>query len=208
MGKKNIHKIVKQIKKKVKVKIPLFQGDYGFIDIKNMPYGTYTSKCISLEDCDWATTGEFIQNTNNHCGAVASTNIALFYAYQGYIGLLINTSKSETFYKIHKSIGNGPVIRIAAKTKNYFKSRGYDLNYRRVTFYKGIKEAIDKNRPCAILLTAGIAKWHWVIGVGYREYTTGERYIQVVNGWRNSSNQFFKVGDGAKIVSVTEYWIN
>ncbi|NMB44730.1 MAG: hypothetical protein GX995_11465, partial [Clostridiales bacterium] len=75
------------------------------------------------------------------------------------------------------------------------------------TFYKGIKEALDKNRPCAVLLTAGLTKWHWVIAVGYREYITGEKYIQVINGWRNSSDQFFKLKDGSKIVSATEYWL-
>src|SRR5690554_274478 len=79
-----------------KVKKTLFQGDYGFIDIKDLPKDTHISRTILLEDNDWATTGEFTKNTDNHCAAVASTNIALYYAYQGYIDLLINTSKSAT----------------------------------------------------------------------------------------------------------------
>ena len=207
MGNKINRKIKGQSNNKLKVKIPFFQGNYGFIDVKNMAFDTYTSKSISLEEDNWATTGEFSNNTNNHCAAVASTNIGLYYAYQGYINLLINTSKSATFYQIHSNIGNGPILKIAAKTQDYFKSRGYTLNYRKVPFYKGIKEAVDNNRPCAVLLTAGVAQWHWVIAVGYREYATGERYIQIINGWKNSSNQFFKIKNGAKIVSATEYWI-
>ncbi len=112
-----------------------------------------------------------------------------------------------TFYKVHDGIGNGPVIRIAEKTKGYFRVRGYNLHYRKAFFYKGIKAAIEKNRPCAVLLSAGIAQWHWVIAVGYREYVNGEKYIQIINGWRNSSNQFIKVGSRAKIVSATQYWV-
>ncbi|NMB43985.1 MAG: hypothetical protein GX995_07630, partial [Clostridiales bacterium] len=111
MAKKNIHNIIDQTNKKVKVKIPLFQGDYGFVDIKDVPSDTYKSKSISLEENDWATTGEFTKYTNNHCAAVASTNIALYYAYQGYNNLLISNNKAATFYKIHKSIGNGPIIK-------------------------------------------------------------------------------------------------
>ncbi len=200
-------KIKEQINRKLKVKIPIINGNYGFIDAKDMPLGTYTSKSISLEEDNWATTGEFSNKTNNHCGAVASTNIALYYAYKGYINLLVNTSKPATFYEIHNNIGNGPVMKVAAKTKDYFISRGYNLNYRMVPLYKGIKEAVAMNRPCGVLLTAGIANWHWVIAVGYREYANGEKYIRVINGWENSSNQFFKIKNGAKIVSATEYWI-
>ena len=105
-----------------------------------------------------------------------------------------------TFYKVHDGIGNGPVIRIAEKTKGYFRVRGYNLHYGKAFFYKGIKAAIEKNRPCAVLLSAGIAQWHWVIAVGYREYVNGEKYIQIINGWRNSSNQFIKVGSRANVI--------
>lgn len=204
---KTNRKVNDKIKNKLIAKVPILKGDYNFIDIKNMPSDRYISKSISLEEDNWATTGEFSKDTHNHCAAVASTNLALYYAYQGYINLLTDTSKDATFYKVHGNIGNGPVIRIAEKTREYFKVRGYNLYYRHVYFYKGIKEAIDKDRPCAVLITAGIAKWHWVIAVGYREYMNGEKYIQIINGWKNSSKQFFKIGGGARIISAAKYWI-
>lgn len=190
-----------------KIKILNLQGDYNFTDIKDMSKAPHISKILTLRDDNWARTGEFSIDTNNHCAAVASTNIALYFASQGYVNLLTGVSKTKTFYKIHGAIGNGPVVRIAKNTSDYFKSRGYNLQYGKVHSYKGIKESIDRNRPCAVLISVGINKWHWVIAVGYREYQTGEKHIQIINGWENTSGQFFQIKNGPKIISATEYWI-
>ncbi len=41
-----------------------------------------------------------------------------------------------------------------------------------------------------ILLFADLVNWHYVIGVGYREYTDGSKFIRVVDNWHNSSNKY------------------
>lgn len=203
--KKNV--FITSLDKKIQNKLTALQGDYGFVDIKDMPTGSYKSNKIPLANDNWATTGEFSNIADNHCGATASTNIALYFTYQEYINLLKDSSKHNTFLEIHRSIGNGPVMRIAKKTKDYFKRRGYNLRYGRAISYNGIKKAIANNRPCGVLLAAGILDWHWIIAIGWREYPDGDKYLQIINGWNNSTQKFFKLKNGARLVSATEYWI-
>ena len=125
-------------------KLAALQGDYGFLDIKDMPTSKYKYNTIQLTNHNWATTGEFSDIGSNHCGAIASTNLALYFAYQGYDNLLKDDNKEKTFLEIHKLIGNGPVMKIAKKTQDYFKSRGYDLGYSRANSYKGIKMQLKR----------------------------------------------------------------
>lgn len=190
-----------------KKKLNILTGDYGFIPINNMPKGKYKAATIDIDGINWATTGEFSNVADNHCGATAATNIALYFHKRGYTNLL-NKNKHDTFTAIHKVIGNGPVAMIAGGTKKYFNSRGYPLKYGRVSSFNGIKKAIANQKPCGVLLAAGILDWHWVICVGWREYSTGEKYLQIVNGWNNSANYFFKVNNNVRLRSTTEYGID
>ncbi len=69
------------------------------------------------------------------------------------------------------------------------------------------KTAIAKNRPCGILLADGIVNWHWILGVGWREYSSGNFYMRIVDGWDGTSNRFYKPYSDSLWVSATEYWL-
>ncbi|WOO37424.1 hypothetical protein R2R35_02715 [Anaerocolumna sp. AGMB13020] len=188
-------------------KVTIFGGSYGFIDWDSMPSGSYTSGYIPFGGTSWCTTGENSDIANNHCGATAATNIALYYANRGYTNLKKNNSKRDTFVAVHDIIGDGPVMMIAGGTKDYFSSRGYTLKYSSVGTFSGIKTATSNNRPCGILLASGIVDWHWIVSTGWREYTTGGKYIRIVDGWSDYANNFYLINDSALWISATEYWI-
>lgn len=184
------------------------KGGYGFYDWGSMPGGSYKSNTIkSAGSTDWITTSEVKDIAKNHCGATAVTNIALYYHNRGYSNLKISGSKRETFKRVHSIIGNGPVMTIAGGTKTYFSNRGYNLSYSNVGNFATIKNAVTNDRVTGILLANGIVDWHWVLGVGYREYANGGNYIRIVNGWNNTINKFYKPHSGSLWVSATQYWV-
>ncbi len=184
-------------------------GDYGFIDWGSMPSGSYSSKTITnASSTSWITTSDTSHLADNHCGATASTNIALYYANRGYSNLKINNSKIDTFKAVHKIIGNGPVMMIAGGTKQYFQDRGYSLSSSSVSDFSGIKSAADNNQIQGILLADGIVSWHWILAVGYRQYNSGGNYMRIVNGWDNTIDVFYKINSGSAWISATKYWVN
>ncbi len=90
----------------------------------------------------------------------------------------------------------------------YFNYKGYTLSYSSVSTYSGIMTAIGNSKPVAMLLQAAVNDYHWVLGVGYRQYpSTGDCYVRIVNGWDNSSNYYYKVNDAnsANWVSSKSY---
>lgn len=46
---------------------------------------------------------------------------------------------------------------------------------------------------------------HWILVVGYRECDNGEKYLQIVNGWNNTSKIFLKLNLETKIFSARKY---
>ncbi|MFU0827386.1 MAG: Peptidase-C39-2 domain-containing protein [Lachnoclostridium sp.] len=183
-------------------------GDYGFIDLGDMPSGKYTSDTILYAtSTDWAIMDEFNSIADNHCGATAVTNIALYYAKRGYSKLKIN-SRLDTFKAVHKIVGNGPVMTIAGSAKEYFSDRGYTLKYSSVGDFSGIKSATTSDRPCGILLADGLFSWHWILSVGWREYTNGGNYLRIMDGWYDTVDRYYKINSGSLWISATEYWVS
>lgn len=184
-------------------------GDYGFIDWDNMPSGSYTWDLVpNAASTDWATTGEFTAIAENHCGATAVTNFALYFANRGYSNLKINSSVYDTFVAVHEIVGNGPVMTIADKAKTYFSNRGYTLSTSSVGDFSGIKTAIGNDRPCGILLANGIVDWHWIICVGYRDYSSGSKYMRIVDGWNDTTLKFYLCNSGSLWISASQYWVS
>ncbi|MDU6266726.1 MAG: hypothetical protein E6600_19795 [Anaerocolumna aminovalerica] len=184
-------------------------GDYGFIDLADMPSGSYTSDTIlSATSTDWAIMDEFDDIANNHCGATAVTNLALYFAQRGKTNLKINNSKLDTFKAVHKIVDDGPVMTIAGKAKEYFKNRGYTLNYSSISHFDEIKTATTNNRPCGVLLADGLFSWHWILSVGWRQYSNGGNYMRIMDGWYDTVNRYYKLNTGSTWISATEYWVN
>lgn len=185
---------------------PYGDGDYGFIDWNDMPSGSYQCDDIPYGGTNWVVTSDFSDIAQNHCGATAVTNLAMYYANRGYYNLKKSNARS-TFVAIHKIVGNGPVMTIADKAKIYFSNCGYSLKTSSIGSFEGIKNATKNDRPCGILLADGIVEWHWIISVGYRDYQSGGDYIRIVDGWNRDVSRFYRIGSGSLWVSATQYWI-
>jgi hypothetical protein len=184
-------------------------GDYGFIDSGSLPSGSYSSDTItSATSVSWAKTGDYSGIASNHCGAVAVTNLALYFAQRGYSDLKINGDKDDTFEAVHDIVGNGPVMTIADEAEEYFDDCGYNLSYSNVGTTSAYKTAINDDRPVGILLAEGIVSWHWIIGIGYRDYTNDGVYFRIVDGWNNTTNKYYKPYSGSLWISATKYWIS
>lgn len=185
-------------------------ADYGFLASSALQSGKYVSDTIrSAGTVDWAITGDYNDIASDHCGATAVTNLALYFAKNGKTNLKLKT-KRDTFIAVHKFVGNGPKTTIADEAKKYFSDRGYTLNYNTETAKKqNIKTATTNERPCGILLTNKINDWHWVISVGWREYTSsGDFYVRIVNGWDNTIDRYYKPNSGSQWWTVTSYWVS
>ena len=71
-----------------------------------------------------------------------------------------------------------------------------------------LKEAVRNDHHVGILLANGIVAWHWILGVGYRNYTSSsDLYLRIVDGWNNNANRFYKPNSNSLWVSSTEYWV-
>lgn len=194
--------------------MPCGDGDYGFIDVSNMPSGANTSCSINnYAYVDWVSTGETSSYASNHCGSVAVANLALYFVERGKTNLMVDNDRIETFKAVHNVVGNGPKATIADDAEEYFNNRGYNLEYytdRSVSLNNRIaaeNEAIRNNRPCGLLLEDDLNSWHWVIAVGYKNYTSGDKYFQIVDGWSNNASRYYKPGVGSAWISMTEYWV-
>ncbi|MBF7097556.1 hypothetical protein [Alkalibacter mobilis] len=180
---------------------------YNILNLSGMPTGVYSSNCIINKNIDWAITRKFKDFAKNHCGAVLVTNLAIYFSSSGYKNLIVDDSVSNTFNFVHKIVGNGPVIKLSSKARTYFAERGCDLHYKRVNSYEKIKEAVNRGNPLGLLLSNGFTNWHWVMVVGWREYETGDNYLNIVDGWNNSINRFYKINSRSIWWMATEYWI-
>lgn len=185
-------------------------GDYGFIKSSNMPSGTYSSDMITkARYADWATTYDFPPEAEDHCGATAVANLALYFAVRGYSNLKVNNSKSDTVNAVYNVVGNGPKSDINPTGKSYFLQRGYTLSSRDIDFTaSSVKNAVTNDRPMAFLLINGIDEAHWIIGVGWRTYSSDSNfYIRINDGWNANVDRFYKINVGSIMVLARSYWI-
>ena len=150
--------------------------------------------------------GDYNDIAVNHCGATTVTNLALYFAKRGYTHLEVN-NKDETFEAVHELVGNGPIFILAGLAESYFAQCGYNLNYSSVGDTSEYELAILNNRPCDILLIDGLFAWHWVIGVGWVEYSTNDYYFRVNNNWNGNANTYYRPESGSVWWSATSYWV-
>ena len=80
--------------------------------------------------------------------------------------------------------------------KDYFTSYGYTLNYASADDFSAVVTAIGKGRPCCLLLGDTLTDWHWVLAVGWRQYSVGGNYFQIVTGWKRTDKYFYKINSG------------
>lgn len=183
-----------------------FMGNgFRFISFKQLPQNEYNCNfLIKSSNINWITTIETNRIAKNHCAAVAATNISLFISNSF---LNDNINKYSLFKLLYSDIGNGPVFSINRDIKKYFLSRNIFLKSEKVKNFNEFKSEIDKGHVVAFLLARGIVNWHWVIGVGYRQYIDGQSFIQIVTGWNNTTDRFFEVKGRRPWISAISYFI-
>lgn len=201
---------MKEIKKSInKYKYFPHKSGFPFKSIKELPKLSSNSKFNSLsgiKNIDWITTGETSTLASRHCGAVAATNTFL-YMNNFYKGGKEDFEKKEIFKSLHKMIGNGPIFSIDSYLKGFFKKLGYDLKSKKIKSIDQYKSEIDKGNVIAILIARGIVQWHWVLGVGYIEYEDGNFYAQIIDGWHNSCDKFYKIKNNKSWLSARSFYI-
>ena len=182
------------------------RSDYGFINWDDMDNDSYTSDNIDyLSGTDWITTYQTEDFGNNHCGTVCVSNLALYFENAGKINT--NATGEGVFIWAHQYVGNGPNPTIASAAKDFFADMGYNLNYQTCSTTDSYKTAISASNPCGILLANGIVDWHWILGVGWRQYSSGELYFRIVDGWNDTANRFYRPYSGSLWISATRYWL-
>lgn len=185
----------------------LGDGDYGFINLDDMPKEDFSEKTIPINNIEFACTGDFTDIAKNHCGAVCALNIVLILSQKEPI-LLTLGSNAEKFEKIHQMIGNGPNPSIAKGLSKYAQKYGINIKYQsNIKRFEDIKAAVERGNPCGILLANAVLDWHWVTCVGYREYQDGESFIRIADSWNKSADRFYKLNSGSAWVSATEYFV-
>lgn len=182
---------------------------YGFTIWYDMPDATFTGANLPVTSIQWGTY-ELEPTASGNCGRTAATNIAIYFYSQGYTNMLVNSDIQQTYDSIANYISDGPAMTIAGGLSSYASTKGYTLNYdtNLILFnFSTYKAAINNSRPVGMLLTDTTYGWHWIVGVGYREYSTGSKYARIVNGWENTSLRFYLWNQESTIISMSSYWI-
>lgn len=186
--------------------LKMIKKGYEFTPWTDMPRGKFKEKRLDYRNMNLVTTSD-LQYGRNHCGAVAIANIVLYFNNIGYKNLLENNNEYETLVKIHGLIGNGPVVRVEKGASRYFYSKGYDLKLNNLNSYQDIKLAINRGHPFTLLLSSALLDWHWVVGVGWREYENGDKYLEIVDGWNRHDTHFYKINIRKDWILAMEYYI-
>ncbi|OKL46207.1 hypothetical protein BSR29_08145 [Boudabousia liubingyangii] len=186
----------------------LGDGDYGFLSPHQLPKGRYIARTIDdASSVAWMTTSEVSDLAKNHCAAVAATNIALYHAHQGAKQLLVNDDRVATFQALHRIVNNGPVAMLVPKVRIFYRQRGVPMHSQTSRNLKALKFGVRNNLIQAALLVDGLFNWHWVLVVGYRQYQDGRLFLQLVNGWEQTTEKYYEVGAGSFWMSSTTYWL-
>lgn len=185
---------------------PTGDGDYGFIEWDDMPSGGYSEKRLPVSGVQWVQMNDYNDIAHDHCGATAATNLAMYFSNQGYFDLEKGSAR-DTFIAVHNIVGNGPIFELSEKVDKYFSSCGYNLSCSSVAVLDTLKDALDYDHPCDLLLADSIIAWHWILAFGYRDYYSGDFYIQIMDEWNKNIKRFYKLNSGSAWLSATEYWM-
>lgn len=177
----------------------LFSTDYGFFDeIPKEQIRKLTM--INIDHFNWYTTDDFTK-AKNHCAAVTSTNLDLYFTKLNYF------SKEDVFNEHHSKIKNGPVLSFKNKTKKILSSKGKEIKSKTFNFnkIKHIKESVNNNNISAILLNSSLFSWHWILCVGYIELYNNTDVLIIIDNWYNKI-RYYTPNKKSKIISVIKFY--
>ena len=169
---------------------------YEFIKEKHLEKTSYQAYDIkNLDEINIATTSMYIGK--NHCACILAKNLTSYFSINN------KALKNISYEELHTYIHNGPIIFLAGKLKRYYKTKGINLSYKHP---KNIIKALNNNHPCALLLSANLYDYHWVLCVGYRKYSN-QTYLKILNGWDKSLDTYYPLNSNTKLLNVTEYYL-
>lgn len=195
--------------------ITLGSGDYNIIWGSDLPSGSYSQGNLfgyGNSNIVYGTTGEFSAYANNHCASTSVFNVIEYYSWYLDANDLKMGSRVETFQQIHSYIGDGPVFPPGYRAGlKYYVQVNTPYNYHTGALsvnWNNYKTYIGNNRMLYLFLWPSLLNAHYVNGIGYREYSTGEKYTRIVDNWNNSTNRWFYWDSGVQnymgYVYVTE----
>lgn len=183
--------------------------NYNIIGASALPTSSYSYGILygcspnNIDYVNYYMFGEY-DYVRNHCSTVSVTNMLAYYArYYSDYSLSQDNDAVETFFTIYDDyLGTGPVWEDAYReglTSYLYYETQYSVSYGDVlTSWSTLKENFGyysggKNRMIYLL----IWDWDWdenfahyVNGVGYREYTTGEKYVRIFDGWYDDIDKY------------------
>lgn len=188
----------------------ILDPEYGFLNPGEMPTASFTHDLIQKAgSIDWAVMRDYSDFAEDHCAATTITNVALYYAENGYDDLLIDGSKDRTFEEVYEIFGKGPILSLTANAQLFFSNLGYDLKHESVNNAIDIREVTEENHPFCLMVGGLTIEWHWIVGVGWRQYTESKDfYVRLVNNWDDTINKFYKINSGAQWLTADVYWID
>lgn len=177
------------------IRIRLKNGSYGFIYSDAMPEGQYEEKSIKVENDKIAVTMDYNDIADNHCACICTMNMILILKGDQAFDLnncSIEQDRLELFKYIHRIVKNGPVVFYKPKLKRFFKSIGSKVKFTKLKSFDDMEQCISDGIPFAMMVNAGITKWHWILVKGIRKYEDGSIYLNILDGWNKRSDRYLK----------------
>lgn len=172
---------------------PLGLKSYGFLNYTQLPKGDYQETILkNITGKNWCCTRDF-PLANNHCGAVCAINI---YSY-----LTSDFRNMEMYQRIYGTVGDGPIIQL----RKYILKLDDRIECHKGLDYQEIIEELLNNHPVSLLLGKAVNDFHWVMVIGVREYSNGQRYYRVIDGWNNNSLRYLPVDSAAVKIAAQSY---
>lgn len=177
------------------IKIRIKNRPYDFIYSESLPKMGYTEISIPVALERIAVTGDYFDIADNHCAAICCMNIMQLLRQHGKGDVRrhrFGNDFRQIFNDIHKFIGNGPIVFFKPKFNRFFKSKGSRVRLMPISRLCEIEAAVRDKTPVALLVNAGITKWHWILVVGIRKYMNGDIYLNILDGWNKRRDRYLK----------------
>jgi hypothetical protein len=170
---------------------------FFLVNSSDLPSSTYIYDNIpSYSYLTYGTTGEFtnLDGVQNHCAATSAFNMVLYYRY--VLGNPISSAERESvFLDIHSEVGNGPVLPLQYRNRltDYIENyTSYSIDTAKISkSWSNYKDQITANKMTYFVVWPALLKAHMINGIGWREYSTGEHYARIADGWYSSVDRWY-----------------
>ncbi len=171
--------------------------DYNIFTETGLPsrghYADNLPDCLS-KGIKWGTTTEFDRYGKNHCASVSIFNIIQYYAHLLKSPDLNGHTRLDTFESIYNLAGKGPTIPVSYRSAFVNSIIPHYKAYAggRAVSWDNYVAAIRDQRMVYLVLWPSLFNAHYVNGIGFREYYSGEKYVRIVDNWRKTTDRYYR----------------